>query len=166
MTDSKGAGKVEKYYRRNEIPDEISKAMGRRLRFARTSRGMNIPDVNSTVSAGKLTEAELHDVSRVRIGDLYALAECYGMDFKEFVTYLVSFDFPEETAPTGRDHRLKRAETYLQGLPTDLQDSVIALLQSMLTHHMTAKGQKPPPPPRQARVSARQLVQQAYAERE
>lgn len=147
------------------IPEDHQREMRLRLRMLRESRGIQKSDV-TTVSAGTLVNYEEHDLSTARFGDMYALAEEYGVSPKELMTFLFSDDgYDPELTPTQR--RMRRIETYLTSLDDTHQELATDLVHRVVTHTVDQRQQKPPAkaPKHVAREqTAKQRVRAALSE--
>lgn len=131
-----------------DIPEEIQEPMRRRLRLIRESRGISREGVKS-LSSGTVSNYELHDLSTMRLGDLYGLAVEFGTTVEELLQYLFG-EIDEQ--PTQESRRVQRMLVYLRSLPEHQQDLACDIVQQIVAHRVNAVGEPVRAPKRNARA--------------
>lgn len=116
------------------IDAELQGPLRRRLQLLRESLGLARTDVK-TITSGTLTMYELHDISSMRLGDLFSLAEEYGMEFLEFLSYLTSTD-----ADVNANVAQRRVLTYFNRLSVDDQSLACDLVRTLASRREKDAG--------------------------
>ncbi len=109
--------------------------MRERLRMARISRGLSRSD-QDIVSFSTLSEMEMQNISKARLGDLYNIGISYNMSPQEFIGFILG-NKPDQV--TEEDHSINRVVTFMRSLPPDLQDLAGDLIQRLVGHHVATK---------------------------
>lgn len=146
------------------IPEEHQKDMRKRLRMLRESRDIQKIEVK-TLTAGTLVNYEEHDISSARVGDLFKLAEEYGVEPQDLITYLFGESYEIDLTPYQR--RLRSMEAYLTSLDEAHQELAVDLIQRLVTHTVDQRRQVTPVPQKPQTVTeadSKQIVKAALAE--
>ena len=134
MADATTVEKGRKTSRTTAIPMTVQRPLMERLLFLRRARGINRHEITA-VSSSTLQKVEQHDLSTLRLGDLYGLAIQYGMTLPEMLMYLASDEPNTEASRTEQGRRLQRMSVYLRNLPDDLQDLAINIVGEFVGYH-------------------------------
>jgi len=117
------------------IPEAVQLPMRERLRMLRLDRGKFLRDLQS-LSSGTITKFEKHDISSLRLGDIYGLSVEYNLSMNELLEYIVG-NTTSETTPESR--RVQRIATYLGGLDEANQELAISLVQRVVEHSINER---------------------------
>lgn len=118
------------------IPEPANSTLRKRLEQFRSLNGVHRHEIEA-MSKGTLQNYELHDISTMRLGDLFALACELGTTPEELITYLVTgVETPENNDTEAVGRRVQRMSGYMRSLPQDEQELAIDIVQSIMQYSL------------------------------
>lgn len=100
---------------RRGVPEEVQQPIRHRLRLYRQSCGINRHNVN-VLTGPTIKKYEEEDISSMRLGDLYTLAQRYGMSLQELVEYLFNADDREVAVSDDVTATTQRIITFMSAM--------------------------------------------------
>lgn len=118
-----------------KIPLDIQEGIRNRLMLLRTATGKRRSDIR-TMTAATLAKMEGEDISSIKMGDLWSLADEYGITLPEMLMYLASGE--EDQIQQAITNRTKRAMVHLHSLRGDpgLEELAINMIAEVSSYRI------------------------------
>lgn len=117
---------------KNRIPEELQAPMRTRIRIARLAKRRTLHH-NKSLSSGTIATWERYELSKARLGDLWAIADEWGIPFTEFMSYLLGSDVDNDV--TGATHRSQRLHAYLNTMSEEMQELACNLVAQLVEYN-------------------------------
>lgn len=140
------------------IPEREQRGIRGRLRLMRISKGKTTTNFACTGS-GTINTYELHDISTMKLGTAYQLAQELGEGFGEFLVYLVGGEAGGDPTPVARN--IQTMNVLMRALTVEDQQLLLDMLQPFVDRVLG--GRRPVPP--NANEARRDIARQRIAER-
>lgn len=126
---------------RNAIPEQTSKRIGRRLEMLRKIRGFHRTEV-ACMSVSTLTNYEIHDVSTMKLGDVYHYADQLRLSPAELMRYITD-SFEEDVPIPEPDVHEVRMGHLMEALPPQHRTLAIDIVAA-LVDNLTSQDEDAP----------------------
>lgn len=121
------------------IPEGVQEPMRRRVRMLRQSRGLakgEIPHLH----ASTINKIENIDIAALRLGDIYGLAEVFGVSFKDMLMLIAGDDDP---AATGDVERMaSRVATFLSSMTESERTLTMDIIQRLSRYSLGERAER------------------------
>lgn len=147
--------------RRRNVPDRQQVGMRRRLRMMRISKQISQNELDTVASPGIISRWETHDISTMKIGHLFRLAEAFNEDPSAFARYL--FGEADELAPVANDN-VTRMSVLLRSLSDEDQAMVLDVVRAIVKGRVDGTVHTGQLTPKSRRPDARSILTAAIAD--
>lgn len=113
----------------NTISEEIQSGMRRRLELLRRSKQLMKSQIRS-LGADAVRGYEQRDMSPARLGDMFALANEYGLTPQEFFAYLLG-EQQLQNLVRNENANVNSAAIYIRQLTPQMQQAALMLLKAL-----------------------------------